>query len=114
MAKLSCALVIGLVVVGCGGGDHDNPDAALPQDALQPDASTATRTIHGTSVVHRVTPSGVVDVPDDLSATTIAAVAGQSVFPGTGSADGSFTIPDVPEGEVYLRVGKGFFATTAD
>jgi hypothetical protein len=54
----------------------------------------------------------------DLSATPIAALVerqggGFDVFPGTGRADGTFSIPGVPRGTYYLRVGSDYIVTSS-
>ncbi len=71
------------------------------------------RTIRGKQLVTYVSEFGSEPKPEDYSATTIAAhlpgAAGtEYVFPGTGSADGTYLIPKVPGCGVWVQVGKTY------
>src|SRR5258706_14934746 len=108
MSKCHLALI---VVAGCGGSNPiDAPDAAIDP----PDAPLASRTVTGTVVDRHVTLDGEAAAPVDLSTFPIAAFvppAFDRIFQGTGAADGTFTIPDVPEGTYYLQFGFTRFVT---
>lgn len=112
MFSVACVLL-----VACGddgGGDPDidaaaNPDA-VQADAAPPDAPPGTP-VNGTMIVHHVdvAAGATVDQPTDLSAHELSALIpdGEGGFAertGSGAADGTFSIPDVPDGDYYLRV----------
>ena len=63
-----------------------------------------------------ITPTGVTDLPVNLSNATVSALGApnDTVYPGTGSSNGTFTIPDVPEGAYYLKLGKRYLVLTAN
>lgn len=81
-------------------------------------------TVTGTRVRHFVLPDGaVVDQPIDVSGSPDMSVQGIaalvdnggtfSTYPGSGSPNGSFTIPSVPSAPYYLRLGKDFIQTSS-
>lgn len=66
--------------------------------------------VHGSDIVNYITDSGPVQQPSDASQMTIAAVfpdgnGGFSTHSGTGLADGSYSIPDVPGGSYWMEAG---------
>ena len=70
------------------------------------------------SVVDRYYGEGpAVDAPVDLTGLQVAAFTQQgsawTTYPGTGKADGSFTIPSVPTGWIMVRAGASYVFTTA-
>jgi hypothetical protein len=76
------------------------------------------RTVTGIQVVTYISETGKTDVPDDLSKTTIAAYVpdgsgGYNMLPGSGSADGHYSIPNVPAGGYLLQIGSSYFWTSA-
>ena len=78
---------------------------------------TDTRTVSGVSVTTWVTENGIDNIPDDLSVRTISArvVGADGTFtdyPGTGRADGTFSIPNVPNGTFYLQNGSTYLVTS--
>lgn len=112
------ALSACLALFGCGSdASAIDPDAAVIDGMPAPDAAPP-GTITGSSIATYVTPTGEMDVPDDLSTTTIAALVpdgagGFTTYPGTGNADGTFSIPDVPSGVTYyLQAGDYFYLVT--
>jgi hypothetical protein len=72
--------------------------------------------VTGTYHYRFVTPTGVVDVPINLTNASVSALAppNDTVYPGTGSSDGTFTIADVPEGPYYLKLNKRYLVLTAN
>ena len=80
-------------------------------------ADPGTRTISGSWVTTFVSGSRIINVPRDLSnrmpaAFTVDAGVISSYYPGTGAADGTFSIPNVPSGLFYVRV-RGWLITSA-
>lgn len=79
---------------------------------------TQTRSIRGTKVTTFVrTGNLTVNEPADLSATPVAAYiprsdGGYDVIDGVGLSDGSFNIPNVPAGSVYVKVGERYVKTS--
>lgn len=75
-------------------------------------AAPGTRTIQGTRMnSHLAARSGISSSPDGLEHETIAAWVpngngGFSRIEGHGHADGTFAIPDVPEGEAIIQVSQ--------
>jgi hypothetical protein len=127
MSRLQSVPLWSLVLVtsACGGsGGRSDPDAAASADAgddpdaARPDATPVeTRTITGVAAARHVTPAGEVVVPYDLSSVEIAVRVPPTfeVYPGTGTAEGTFSIPGVPVGTYYLQIGTGtVLVATAD
>lgn len=90
----------------CGSPGDDAPSDAL--DLAQP-ADLRASSVTGRRVRTHVSDTGETsDTAVDLSAATIEALVptadgtGYVTYPGTGSSDGTFTIPAVPEGVSYL------------
>jgi hypothetical protein len=79
-----------------------------------PVTQAGSRTVSGTSVTtYHLENGSSTAVPSDLSAAAIAAVVpdghgGFTSIAGTGSANGVFTIPNVPSGYYYLSFGGLF------
>jgi len=88
---------------------------ALAQFAITADSSSnpaSTRTVSG----HRIVQYKDGPVPVDLSIRVIAAyipngTGGYDEIVGTGTAQGTFTIPNVPSGFYLLRLGRQFLWT---
>lgn len=71
------------------------------------------RTVHGKQIVTYVSENGSDPRPEDYSNQTIAAHlpgAGgtEYVFPGSGNADGTYVIPNVPGCGVWIQVGTTY------
>lgn len=78
---------------------------------------SGSRAVSGSKIVTWVTPSGIVNVPIDLTSLTVAALVIDSsgnvtTHSGVGRADGTFAISGVPYGTYYLRVGSDFVVTS--
>lgn len=78
---------------------------------------TPAGTIRGTRIFSFFTDAGVQTKPDDTTRFPIAALVpngsgGYVTMPGTGSTDGSFTIPGVPAGNYLLQSGAHNFIAT--
>ena len=66
--------------------------------------------VTGTEITNTIRDTGSTMVPDDLTLNTIAALVPRpsgrfTTIAGLGNADGTFTIPNVPEGTYYLQYG---------
>ena len=108
-----------LLLGACGGdgGSSGGPDAPGDPDASPPLDSTPTAPVNGMAIDTFLTAQGPVKVPRDLSMAMIAALVPAAdgsftTLPGTGTAQGTFTIPDVPEGPYYLSLNGRFIVTS--
>jgi cysteine-rich repeat protein len=97
--------LLAAVTAGCGpllgiDGSFSAPDAGPPITNHVGVVGHASITYH--------TELATLTVPEDLSQRTIDAYilddTGLHVYPGTGTADGQFTIPDVPARDYHLRI----------
>jgi cysteine-rich repeat protein len=115
------AAVLLLLATGCskilGIGDVQRGDGGT-SDGTSVDAPP--NTVVGREVTRCGTATGTTDVPFDLSQAVVAAMFVDATQPtgfrtvtGSGSADGTFTIHDVPDGmEYYLKIDRSYFVTT--
>jgi hypothetical protein len=109
MSKSSVAWAVAGLLCACGGSSS-SPDAGV--DA----PSVATRTVTGHQILHLGTPSGITDLPNDLSHATVAVMVPpdfKTIY-GYGGADGTFSVPDVPVGEYYFVAGTHYFVASGD
>jgi hypothetical protein len=79
--------------------------------------ATTTRTVTGAQVIEWMSASAFELVPNDLSAIDVEALledgsGGYTTLAGTGHADGTFEIPDVPDGPYWLRIPDRFVNIT--
>lgn len=110
--RIACFTIASTLIALCScgsGGPLNSGGAAIPP---QP------RTVVGTQIVTYVSETGTTGIPDDLSKTTIAAFApdasgAYTMLPGSGTADGHYSIPDVPAGEYLLQIGSSYFWSSA-
>jgi hypothetical protein len=73
------------------------------------------RTVTGTQFLTRVLPNATTTTPVDLTALNPQVLLEDgTIIPGTGTPDGTFTIPDVPGGTYMLQVGTNYYVTDAD
>ncbi|MDB4952571.1 MAG: hypothetical protein JWO36_140 [Myxococcales bacterium] len=116
--KLRNGMWVGLVVISaCGSSNPQSAiDAGLDARADAPVDAVIRRTVSGILNVRHVTTTGEVVVPADLSAATVSVLALPSFtgYPGITNADGTFSIPDVPEGPFYLKLGNRYLEMSAD
>jgi hypothetical protein len=101
------SILIGLCACGSGG-----------QSGLANTTSGQPRTVQGTQIVSWLSETGTIDVPDDLSKTTITAYVpnnsgGYEAMPGSGTSDGHYSIPNVAAGYYLLQIGSSYFWTSA-
>ncbi len=108
-----CSKILGIndVTIRDGGGDDGGGGIDAPPN-----------TVVGKSFLRCLQVSGApaVDLTTDLSASIIAAMipdgspTGYKVVSGTGSADGTFVIHDVPDGQEYLlKIDRNYWVTTS-
>jgi hypothetical protein len=110
--KFLMALVVGVTAAGCGGSNQERHDDA----AVVGDAPVPVRTVTGALNQTRITASGDMTVPVDLSHAPIEVLVPPSFtsISGSGHADGTFSIAAVPEGAYYLVLGSRYLVLTAD
>jgi hypothetical protein len=106
MSKLWSALAMALISVASYAAASSNQ---LNQSLNPP----STRTVSGTRIIHYKNRP----VPVDLSQRTIAALVlngsgGYNVLPGTGTSNGTFSIPNVPAGSYLLQIGANYVWTS--
>lgn len=88
--------------------------AAILPSPLQ--AGGHPKNVTGTRFIRTITNSGMTAAPQDLTTTAIGAfvpdgLGGFTTIPGTGLANGTFTIPQVPHGEFWFRFGTSYVWT---
>jgi len=95
------------MLVACGDGGS-RPNGQAPGNPSDPNAP---RTLTGTLRTDCLTDSGTALRPTDLSGYTVkalvpSAAGGYTEYPGSGLADGSFSIPSVPPGECFIQLSR--------
>jgi hypothetical protein len=108
------ALGVLLGMLSCGGA-QGSPSANLNNSSSDP-SGNATGNVTGVTNTIYVNSNGTQVIPQDLSSTTIAAYipngsGGFTKITGTGTANGTFTVPLVPNGKYWLQEGNNFFWT---
>jgi cysteine-rich repeat protein len=112
LALAGCSKLLGItdVTVGDAGGDGAAPPDAAP--------NTVTGRVFQRCL--QVSGAPVVDQATDVSGSIVVALlpdgspTGYAVRPGTGSADGTFVIHDVPDGMAYLlKIDRSYWVTSA-
>ncbi|MBZ5574487.1 MAG: hypothetical protein LAO09_21735 [Acidobacteriia bacterium] len=106
MGKLRFSLAVILISLA----SYAAAQGSEPNQSFNP---VATRTVSGTQIGHYKNGP----VPVDLSVVQVAAYApngsgGYNVISGSGTSDGTFTIPDVPTGFYLLQLGRTYLATS--
>lgn len=86
------------LLLACGGGSDTSPATGSPSAPRTLTGAMSTTVYYGTTETR---------TPYDLSASSVSALVPESgsyrTIPGTTRADGTFSIPDVPGGGVWLR-----------
>lgn len=115
----SLGLLVGMTGVGCAGLDEaEAVDASLSTDAPTQVTQGLVTQVTGTSPVTFVATSGNATQAYDQSATSVVALLRDSTtgaftaYPGTGSADGTISVPNVPSGRIYLKLGSRYLVST--
>lgn len=92
-------LLAGVPLTHCGGGSGSQATTS---------ANPTTRTIQGHSGLTQIYGTQETRIPTDLSAAAISALtpSGNTYLStsGTGSVDGTFTIPGVPSGTCFVKI----------
>src|SRR6185503_13305164 len=116
METIRRTLIALIAAAGACGHDGRADDGPDNPDEPPPPGSHSTVAGRFYNTCHQI--DGEVDVPVDLSRTVIRAwipdpgPTGFRAVAGTGLADGTFSIPDVPDGVVYLlNIGVAYYAT---
>ncbi len=110
---------MGTAGVGCAGLDETEAlDSSVPADETSQVTRALITTVTGTSQVTFVATSGNETKPYDQSATSVVAYTRDSTteeftaYPGTGSVDGTISVPNVPSGRIYLKLGSRYLVST--
>ncbi|RKG93194.1 ABC transporter substrate-binding protein [Corallococcus terminator] len=119
MSLISLGLLVGMTGVGCAGLDEaEAVDSSVSTDATSQVTQGLITQVTGTSPVTFVAASGNETKPYDQSATSVVAYTRDSTtgaftaYPGTGSADGTLSVPNVPSGRIYLKLGSRYLVST--
>ncbi|MDY7231715.1 ABC transporter substrate-binding protein [Hyalangium rubrum] len=112
-------LFLGMTGVGCAGLDEAEAlDSSVSADTTSQVTRALITNVTGTSQVTFVAMSGNETKPYDQSATSVVAYTRDSTtgeftaYPGTGSADGTISVPSVPSGRIYLKLGSRYLVST--
>lgn len=115
----SLGLLVGMAGVGCAGLDEaEAVDSSVLTDATAQVTQNLVTQVTGTSPVTFVAASGNETKPYDQSATSVVAymrdtaTGAFTAYPGTGSADGTISVPNVPSGRIYLKLGSRYLVST--
>ena len=118
LAGLALCLACG----GGGGGGGVGGTAVPPPDVAVPGG--VPRTVQGTSLVTNlpfnavtgtITPTAPAPAPLPANAVSATLSDGSHAYPGAyNNADGTYSIPDVPTGYVWLKVGSDYIWTKSN
>jgi len=88
---------------GCGQPDHRGLGL---ETEVPPALAASPGAVTGSRIIHHVTDTGQIDRPEDLTGFSIGALVDGTFYPGTGFADGTFVIPNVPpDVSYYFKYG---------
>lgn len=110
------SFLIGVMGLGCAGPEELEP--LSPGDETSEVAAALETTVTGTSQATFVAVTGDETKPNDMSATPVVAYTRNgttgvfTAYPGSGMADGTFSVPGVPSGRIYLKVGSRYLVST--
>ena len=112
MSTFTTAALLAAITAGCGDGQDPGATGGTGGDG------GSIGDVTGTLTTTFVTEQGEIVVPEDLSGQLVSAIHQNAEgewwsSTGVGKADGSFTIPGVPEGPFYLDVGVHRYYTKA-
>ncbi|OJT19904.1 ABC transporter substrate-binding protein [Archangium sp. Cb G35] len=116
---ISLGLLVGMTGVGCAGLDEaEAVDSSVSADTTSQVTQGLITHVTGISPVTFVATSGNETKPNDQSATPVVAYTRDSTtgaftaYPGTGSVDGTISVPNVPSGRIYLKLGSRYLVST--
>ncbi|MBJ6760668.1 ABC transporter substrate-binding protein [Myxococcaceae bacterium JPH2] len=119
MSLISLGLLAGMTGVGCAGLDETDAVApAVTSDATAQATQGLVTQVTGTSPVTFVDFSGTETKPYNQSATSVVAYTRDSTtgaftaYPGSGAADGTISVPNVPSGRIYLKLGSRYLVSS--
>ncbi|NBD08454.1 MULTISPECIES: ABC transporter substrate-binding protein [Corallococcus] len=119
LSLISLGLLVGVTGGGCAGLDEaEAVDSSVSADGASQVTQGLVTQVTGTSPVTFVATSGNETKPYDQSATSVVAYMRDSTtgaftaYPGTGSADGTISVPNVPSGRIYLKLGSRYLVST--
>ena len=103
---------VALAPSACSSPSQGTPDAPISP----PDAPVVLRTINGSLNLRFVEPTTEVTLPADLSANTVSVLIPPAftAISGATTTNGTFSIPSVPQGPYYLKLGGRYLDLTAD
>jgi hypothetical protein len=113
------SFLIGMVWTGCGGAEHAEALEPLAGEETSQVTGALETTVTGSSQVTFVATTGNETKPYDQAGTSLVAYMRDSTtgaftaYPGTGAADGTFSVPGVPSGRIYLKVGPRYLVSTS-
>ncbi|ATB51028.1 ABC transporter substrate-binding protein [Corallococcus macrosporus] len=120
MSLISVGLLVGMAGVGCGGLDEaEAVDSTVSTDTASESTQGLSTQVTGTSPVTFVATSGNETKPYNQSSTWVVAYTRDSstgtftAYPGTGAADGTISVPNVPSGRIYLKLGSRYLVSTS-
>jgi hypothetical protein len=96
----------GMPLAPSGSGDC-NADEQCSEGTCYKLPPAMMQAVSGQRIVTHVSEVGETPVPEDLSLVKLSAISGGQTFPGTGAADGTFSIPNVPPGPYQLVIDRG-------
>ncbi|RKH50692.1 ABC transporter substrate-binding protein [Corallococcus sp. AB050B] len=119
MPLISLGILVGMTGVGCAGLDEaEAVDSSMSADATSQVTQGVITQVTGTSPVTFVAMSGNETKPYNQSFTPVVAYTRDSTtgaftaYPGTGAADGTISVPNVPSGRIYLKLGSRYLVST--
>jgi hypothetical protein len=105
------AIVLAATAFACGGSGHGGIDSSAQVDGGLPDLGLdSTDQVGGTAIITWVNARGSIDVPVDYTGATIGAFTEDTTgthtyYEGSGTVDGTFSVPGVPTAAPFvLRV----------
>lgn len=113
------SLMVGMAGVGCAGLDETEAmGATASTDETTQVAQELVTQVTGTSPLTFIATSGNQTSVYDQSSTSVVAYTRDSTtgeftaYPGTGAADGTISVPNVPSGRIYLQLGSRYLVST--
>ncbi|MBJ6760725.1 ABC transporter substrate-binding protein [Myxococcaceae bacterium JPH2] len=119
MSLIPLGLLVGMTGVGCAGLDETEAvGSSVSTDGTSQTTQSLLTQVTGTSPVNFIATSGNETKPYNQSTTSVVAYTRDSTtgaftaYPGTGAADGTISVPNVPSGRIYLKLGSRYLVST--